>query len=56
MQSLPESDSVFFYQAGSEIFRYQLRNERIMTIFRFIFIQMYQDEKIAKFFYSITEI
>ncbi len=50
MQALLESDPVMFYQLGSRMFREQLRNEKIMKIFRFLFIQMYQDEKIAEFF------
>ncbi len=52
MQVLLESDPILFYQKGSKIFREQLRNEKIMKIFRFLFIQMYQDEKIAEFFHN----
>ena len=52
MEALLESNPTMFYQMGSRIFREQLRNEKIMKIFRFLFIQMYQDEKVAEFFHK----
>lgn len=52
MDELLESDPMLFYRMGSEMFRQQLRNERIMKLFRFFFIQMYQDEMIADFFHK----
>ncbi|MGN0176736.1 MAG: TetR/AcrR family transcriptional regulator [Methanobrevibacter sp.] len=50
MDELLEKDPLLFYHVGSEGFRQLIKNEKIMKIFRLIFIQMYQDAQIAEYF------
>ncbi|WP_432644573.1 TetR/AcrR family transcriptional regulator [Methanobrevibacter sp.] len=52
MEDLLEKDPLLFYHMGSEGFRQLIKNEKIMKIFRLIFIQMYQDDQIAEFFHK----
>lgn len=52
--NLLEKDPEKFYKEGANQFKRTLQNEKIMKIYRLIFIQMYQDEQIANFFHEVV--
>lgn len=49
---LLENNPEEFYHQGSEMFKQQVLEERILKIWKLIFVQMYQIEEIKEFFLS----
>jgi AcrR family transcriptional regulator len=50
---LLENNPEEFYHQGSEMFKQQVLEERILKIWKLIFVQMYQIEEIKEFFLSV---
>lgn len=51
-RKLLEENPEMFYHQGSEMFKQQVLEERILKIWKLIFVQMYQIEEIKEFFLS----